>query len=174
MQRYLIFLFTMFMLGGCTREPPLTTVAHVDLARYQGDWFVIANIPYWLEDGKVATFDRYRLREDGRMDNEYWFRRGDFSAKEEVWNGVAWVHDTTTNAEWRVRFLWPFSEVYLIIDLDTEYRWAVIGHPSRDYFWILARDRALPQNIYDGILQRAATQGYDITRVKMVPQPPSP
>ncbi len=157
---------------GCApSRPPIKTVAHVDLQRYQGTWYVIANIPYWLENGKVATADRYSMRPDGRMDNIYVFRRGDFAAKEEEWKGVGWVYDTKTNAEWRVRFLWPFSAIYLVMDLDPDYQWAVIGHPSRDYFWILARKRQMAPTVYDGILARAALQGYDTSRVAKVPQP---
>jgi apolipoprotein D and lipocalin family protein len=167
---FVVALLAMF-LAGCSRQAPLPTVGQVDLKRYAGDWFVIAHIPYSLEEGKVATFDRYRLRDDGLMDNEYWFRRESFAAPEEVWKGVAWVHDTTTNAEWRVQFLWPFRIAYLIIDLDPEYRWAVVGHPSRNYFWILARERTLPESTYDGIVIRAAAKGYDVDRFRMVPQP---
>ena len=75
------------------------------------------------------------------MDNTYVFRRGSFDAPEEEWHGIAWVHDTSSNAHWKVRFIWPFSVDYLIIDLDPDYRWLAVGHPSRDYFWILARER---------------------------------
>lgn len=162
---------TLGLCGCADARPSLKTVPHVDLQRYQGTWYVIANIPYWLEDGKVATADRYALKPDGTMENTYVFRRGSFEAKEEEWSGTAWVHDTTTNAEWRVRFIWPFSATYLVIDLDPEYRWAAVGHPSRDYFWVLARERSLPAGIYDGILARAAAQGYDTSRVAKVPQP---
>ena len=159
---------------GCASRPPMATVPYVDLNRYQGDWYVIAHIPYWLEEGKVATYDRYAMRPDGTMDNIFVFRRDTFDAPEEEWRGTAWVHNTTTNAEWRVRFLWPFTADYLIIDLDPDYRWAVIGHPSRDLFWILARERHLDQTVFDGILERAKAQGYDPTRVKKVPQPVGP
>ncbi len=167
----LALLAAFLALVGCGRREPLPTVSHVDLTRFPGDWYVIAHIPYWLEEGKVATYDRYRLREDGLMDNEFWFRRGSFDAPEEVWKGIAWVHDKSTNAEWRVQFIWPFSIAYLIIDLDPDYRWAVVGHPSRDYFWILARDRHIPESTYDGILIRAAAKGYDVDRIAKVPQP---
>jgi apolipoprotein D and lipocalin family protein len=161
-----------FGLTGCAdRKPPLKTVDHVDLQRYQGTWYVIANIPYWLENGKVATADRYAMRPDGRMDNVYVFRRKSFDAPEVEWHGVGWVTNTTTNAEWQVRFIWPLSATYLIIDLDPDYRWAVIGHPSRDYFWVLARERQLNDTIYRDILTRAAAQGYDISRVAPVLQP---
>ncbi len=160
------------LLAGCGRdEPVLRTVDHVDLARYQGDWFVIANIPYWLENGKVATFDRYRERPDGTFDNEFHFRRGSFDAPEVVWHGSAKVTDTVSNAVWSVGFLWPFSTDYLVIDLDPEYRWAVVGHPSRTYLWVLSRTRTLPEDVYQGILWRAAGQGYDASLVMKVPQP---
>lgn len=161
-------------LTGCTtmNQPPLRTVPYVDLDRYLGDWHVIANIPYFLENGKVATLDRYARRPDGRLDNIFIFRRDSFDAPQEQWNGVAWVHDTTTNAEWRVQFIWPVRLTYLIIELDPDYRWAVVGHPSRNYLWVLARDRALPDDVYADILRRIAAQGYDPTKVAKVPQPP--
>ena len=161
-----------FGLTGCgDARGPLTTVPHVDLQRYLGTWYVIANIPYYLENGKVATSDVYTMRDDGTMGNSFVFRRKDFSAPEESWDGYAWVIDGTGNAEWRVRFIWPFSATYLVIDLDPDYRWAVVGHPSRDYFWILSRTRQLNPSIYAGIIARAAAQGYDVSRVAMVHQP---
>ena len=158
-------------LNGCATRPPLVTVPQVDLARMEGTWHVISNIPYWLENGKVATADRYHLRPDGRMDNIYVFRRGSFDAPEEEWHGIAWVHDPASNAHWKVRFIWPFTVDYLIIDLDPEYRWLAVGHPSRDYFWILARERRLAPEVRAGILARAQDQGYDPSRIADVPQP---
>lgn len=172
--RTLLLVALPLLLVGCAStggRPPLRTVERVDLERYMGRWYVIANIPYLLERGKVASYDTYGVRPDGRMQNDFTFRKGSFDAPEQTWHGVAWVHNPVTNAEWRVRFIWPFSVTYLVIDLDPEYRWAVIGHPSRDYLWVLARDRSLPETVYRGILDRAAAQGYDASRIMPVPQP---
>jgi apolipoprotein D and lipocalin family protein len=160
-----------FLLGGCDSRPPLITVPKVDLTRMEGTWYVITHIPYWLEEGKVATADRYKLLPDGRMENTYVFRRGSFDAPEEEWHGIAWVHDHSTNAHWKVRFLWPFSIDYLIIDLDPDYRWLAVGHPSRGYFWILSKTRQLDPAIKSGIIARAGQQGYDVTTFADVPQP---
>ncbi len=172
MKRLLLALCALGGLFGCAdARPPLKTVPHVDLQRYLGTWYVIANIPYWLENGKVATADVYSMREDGTMGNQFVFRRDSFTAPEDHWDGYAWVIDGTGNAEWRVRFIWPFSATYLVIDLDPDYRWAVVGHPSRDLFWILSRTRQLPDATYAAILERAALQGYDVSRVAKVPQP---
>jgi apolipoprotein D and lipocalin family protein len=150
----------------------LKPVPRVDLPRFMGRWYVIAHIPYSLERGKVATYDEYTLRPDGRIDNVFGFRKGSFDAPEQTWRGIAWVVDPVTNAEWRVQFLWPLRAAYVVTDLDPAYRWAVVGHPSRRYLWVLARDRALPEKQYQALLARAATQGFDTGAVRKVPQPP--
>lgn len=135
-----------------------------------GDWFVFAHIPYSLEKGKVGTLDRYALRPDGKIDNIFLFRKGSLDAPLQSWNGVAWVHDKTTNAEWRVQFVWPLRVPYLIIDLDKDYQWSVIGYPSRKLAWVLSRQPSLDPGTYAGILKRLTAQGYDTSLLKLVPQ----
>jgi apolipoprotein D and lipocalin family protein len=145
-------------------------VPQLDLPRFMGDWYVFAHIPYSLEKGKVGTLDRYALRPDGRIQNSYLFRRGSLDAPLEEWKGVAWVHDKQSNAEWRVQFVWPFRVPFLVIDLDYEYQWAVIGYPSRKLAWVLSRKTALNETTYQGILQRMQQQGYDPAKLAKVPQ----
>ncbi len=147
------------------------TVAHVDLNRYLGNWYVIANIPYFLENGKVASYDTYSMRKDGRMNNIFTFRKDSFAAPEKSWHGVAWVVNKESNAEWKVRFLWPFTSTYLVLELDPDYRWAVVATPGHKLLWVLARGRSLDDATYAEILQRIQAQGYDVKLVKKVPQP---
>jgi apolipoprotein D and lipocalin family protein len=163
----------MLLLTGCSTmsTPPLRTVPHVDLDRYLGRWYVIANIPYFLEKGKVASYDTYAKRPDGKLDNIFTFRKGGFDAPETSWHGTAWVTNPTSNAEWKVRFLWPLSTTYLVLELDPDYRWAVVGTPGRDLLWILARDRSLPAADYERILRLIEAQGYDRGKIALVPQP---
>ena len=161
------------LLSSCSTPPsksPLKTVAHVDLPRFMGDWYVFSHIPYLLEKGKVGTFDRYALRPDGRIQNSFLFRRGSLDAPLEEWKGVAWVHDNKTNAEWRVQFIWPLRVPFLVIDLDPQYQWAVIGYPSRKLAWVLTRKTTLDESTYRGILKRMEAQGYDSDLLKKVPQ----
>jgi apolipoprotein D and lipocalin family protein len=156
------------------KQAPLTTVPHVDLPRYAGDWYVFAHIPYSLEKGKVGTLDRYVLRPDGKMDNIFLFRRGSLSAPLEQWKGVAWVHNHETNAEWRVQFIWPFRLPYLIIDLDPDYQWSVVGYPNRKLAWVLSRKPVLDEATYQAILKRMAAQGYNPAHLAKVPQVTEP
>jgi apolipoprotein D and lipocalin family protein len=170
-----LLLAGMTSLVGCTsavKPParPLRTVHHVDLNRYMGDWRVIANIPYFAERGLVDSVESYALRPDGRIDNWFSFRKGSFDAPQKKITALAWVHDPRTNAEWRVRFFGLITAHYLVLDLDPEYRWTVVGHPSRNYGWIMARSKSLPEGTYREILKRLEAQGYDPGRFVKVPQ----
>lgn len=176
----LALLSGLLLWAGCTSSPmaksslpPLRTVPHVDLDRYLGRWYVIANIPYFLEKGKVASYDTYTRRPDGRLGNDFTFRSGGFDAPEKTWHGVAWVTNPATNAEWKVRFLWPLTTTYLVLELDPDYRWAVVGTPNRQLAWVLARERSLAPEVYDAILTRAAAQGIPREAFALVPQPPT-
>ncbi|GAA5132777.1 lipocalin family protein [Prosthecobacter algae] len=170
---YLLAAACLFSFTSCStavKQPPLKTVAHVDLPRYMGDWYVFAHIPYSLEKGKVGTLDRYTPRPDGKMDNIFLFRKGSLDAPLQQWKGKAWVHNKETNAEWRVQLLWPFRIPYLIIDLDPDYQWSVIGYPNRKLAWVLSRKPSLDEATYQGILKRLEAQGYDRAKLVKVPQ----
>ena len=78
-------------------------VDYVDLDRYLGRWYVIANIPYFLEQGKVASYDTYSRRPDGKLGNDFTFRKGNFEAPEKTWHGVGEIINKETNAEWKIR-----------------------------------------------------------------------
>ena len=165
------------VLAGCAarpHQPPLRTVPHVDLPRYMGDWRVIANIPYFAEQGNVDAIESYALRPDGKIANWFRYRKKSFNAPQKRADFVAEIINRRTNAEWRVHFLPLVSASYLIIDLDPQYRWVVVGHPSRNYGWVMARQKTLPAATYNGILRRLRAQGYDPARFVKVPQHPGP
>ena len=160
-----------FSLIGCgSSREPLTLVDSVDMDQMMGTWYVTHHIPYWLERGKVATKDVYTLREDGDIDVAYVFRRDTFDAEEDQWNGKSWVVEGTNNAHWKVRFWWPLTFDYLLIDKDPDYQWVVVGNNSRKYMWVLSRSPELPEASVDGIFSRAVAQGYDRSTFAAVPQ----
>jgi len=170
-----IGLLALLALSGCAMMrggPPLETVDSVDLERYMGQWYVIANIPYFGERGKVAGRAIYRMRDDGRMDDIYLYRDGDFDAPEEEMTGVAWVVNQETGAEWKVQFYWPLRFGYYIIGLDDDYRWTVVGHPSREYAWIMAREPELSDARYAELLALLESRGFDPGALEKVPQRP--
>jgi apolipoprotein D and lipocalin family protein len=79
--------------------------------------------------------------------------------------GKAWVIDKETNAKLKVSFFWPFSGDYWIIDLGENYEYAVVGHPSRKYLWILSRTPQMDEVLYQRILENLRKQSYDVSKL---------
>ena len=62
----------MMLVPGCGASlPPLKTVDRVDIPRFMGDWYVIANIPTWIEEGAHNAVESYRLDTDGTIAVSY-------------------------------------------------------------------------------------------------------
>lgn len=169
----LLVLALAFAVTGCStvKKPLPATVPSVDLDRYMGRWYVISHVPYFLEKGKVASYDYYERRPDGKLVNNFVFREKTVDGPEKTWEGVAWVIDERTNATWKVRFVWPFSVTYKILALDPDYRWAVVGTKDASLLWVLARERRLAPELYEAALAEALAKNIDVSRLAFVPQP---
>ena len=54
----------------------------------------------------------------------------------------------------------PFWGTYWVIGLDENYRWAIVGHPDREYGWVLARTPTLPDETLEGVFRILEGNGY--------------
>lgn len=156
---------TGWAMGSRDQGPPLQTVQKVDLSRYMGTWYEIALYPTSFQRGCAATKATYTAREDGSVSVVNECRRGGLDGELTVAKGTAKVVDAETNAKLKVTFFWPFYGDYWIIDLGPDYDYAVVGHPSREYLWVLSRAPRMDESTYNGILERLKAQGYDPTRL---------
>ncbi|QWT19569.1 lipocalin family protein [Bacillus sp. NP157] len=157
--------------ASCAANAPLKTVDHVDLPRYMGTWYVIGNIPNMFEKGKVETADEYRLRPDGTIDNWFHYRKG-FDQPAKSWHGKAWLPDEKDASRWKVQLLWPFRADYAILALSDDYRVSLVGLPSRKMLWVLSKDKAIDDAVYQRLLGVARAQGYPVEQMRKVPQRP--
>ncbi len=159
------------VMGARAESKPLEVVRSVDIRRYLGTWYEIATIPHRFQKGCVGVTARYALRDDGDVEVLNVCREATLDGKERSVHGKAWIVDRTTNAKLKVRFFWPFSGDYWIIELDDDYQWAVVGHPNRSYLWILSRTPQMDGALYDRLLERIAAKGYDLSKIKKTLQP---
>ena len=163
------------LLAGCAPSgqglPPLATVAHVDLPRYMGTWYEIASYPHRFQKGCVASRAEYTLRDDGQVSVRNECRQGSLDGPLKAVEGRARVVEPVSNARLAVTFFWPFWGDYWIIDLDPDYRWVVVGHPGRDYLWILSRSVTMDEALYRQIVARLPAQGYDPAKLLRTLQP---
>ena len=161
------------LLSGCQSmddHPPLKLAEHVDLSRFMGDWYVIASIPTFIEKGAHNALESYRLAGDGTIATTFSFREGNFDGQKKVYTPTGFVRDARSNAVWGMQFIWPIKADYRIVYVAPDYSSTVIGREKRDYAWIMARKPAIPEAEYRRLLGLLADQGYDISKVRKVPQ----
>jgi apolipoprotein D and lipocalin family protein len=164
----LIILFiTTFILMATTRTkyPELKTVPQVDLNRYAGKWYEIASFPQRFQKGCHCTTAEYTLSEKGYVIVENRCNKDSISGKESYIKGKAFVEEGTGNAKLKVQFFWPFRGKYWIIDLADDYSYAVVGHPNREYLWILCRTPEMHNDTYVQILGRLEANGFDTRKL---------
>lgn len=171
----LMSILTLLTAGCASSQAPLEAIdTKVELDRFMGDWYVVASIPidFWFasEAGGHNGVETYELRDDGKIATTYTFRKDSFDGEEKQFKPVAWVHNTETNAEWRMQFMWPFRSAYLIAYLDDDYQQTVIGVPNRDYVWVMTRSPAISEPEYNKLVSIVAELGYDTSLLQRVPQ----
>ena len=170
--RHLALAVLCFTLGACAgvgSKGDLPTVTSVDLSRYVGTWYEIARLPMWFQRHCVDSKAIYSGRPDGLVGvhNECVTESGGVEQVE----GVASVVDPKTNARLTVVFDNWFARLfgssregnYWILDLDPEYRTAMVGTPDRRYLWILSRIPQLEDSTYQRLVERARQLGYPVS-----------
>jgi len=174
----LLFCLLMSQVSGAEKELiELKVVEKVELNRYLGKWYEIASIPAPFQKqcayGVTAT---YSMGKEGMIEvlNQCWTKEGKLKSAK----GRAWVVDEKSNAKLKVSFVplvnWNFlAGDYWVIDLGKNYEYAVVGHPTRKYGWILAREPKIDKSALDKIIQRLAEQGYDFSKFRLTEHKPS-
>ena len=172
MLRYgLCSLLFMFMLTGCAAsKPPIRTEASVDLSKFMGDWYVIANIPTFIEKGAHNAIESYAMNDDGSIATTFRFRKDSFDGELKTYHPTGYVKDDGSNALWGMQFIWPIKADYRIVYLNEDYSQTIIGRQQRDYVWIMARTPQIPDADYQALLTLLADEGYDISKIQKVPQ----
>ena len=170
MKKSLVLLATVMPLFGCSNHAPMATVDYVDIDRFMGDWYVVANIPTFLEEGAHNAVESYEKNDDGTIATTFSFRDGGFDGELKEYHPKGFIKDTDTNALWGMQFIWPIKADYRIVYLDKDYTKTVIGREARDYVWLMARNPELTEDEYAEIVEYIDSIGYDISKLKRVPQ----
>lgn len=151
---------------------PIKTAEHVDINRFMGDWYVIANIPTFLEKEAYNAIETYELSEPGVVSTTFSFNKGGFDGERKTYNPTGFIRDDPSNAIWGMRFVWPIKADYRIVHVDDDYQNTIIGRNKRDYVWVMSRNPQIDGETYEQLLSIIRDEGYDTSLVRRVPQQP--
>jgi apolipoprotein D and lipocalin family protein len=147
----------------------LEPVSGFDLNRYLGKWYEIARLPNSFEKELVNVTATYSFRDDGKVKviNEGY--RKTKNGKHSVSVGKAKFAKGSDKGYLRVSFFWIFYGDYIIVELDPEYRYAMVAS-SHKYLWILSREPKIDNTILDRLVNRAQELGFDTGKLYFTPQ----
>lgn len=147
----------------------IRTATLVDLEKFSGQWYVIANIPTFIEKDAYNSVESYAVAPDGKIETTFTFNKGGFDGAKKVYSPTASVRDGTGNAIWGMQFVWPFKAEYRIIYIDPDYEFTIIGRSKRDYVWLMAREASIADADYQRLISIIQEQGYDLDNLRKVP-----
>ena len=168
-----ILMILILAVTACSTHKPMPAVEYVDLDRFMGDWYVIANIPTFLEKDAYNPVETYRLDDDGTIATTFTFNQGSLDGEKKSYHPRGFVQDSESNAIWGMQFIWPIKADYRIVYLDGDYQKTIIGRKSRDYVWIMARKSSMSEKEYNSLVDQVGRLGYDIEQLRKAEHNPS-
>lgn len=172
MKQLIVFLFFAMVSSSCINQNAMidkSLVKDFEIDKYLGQWYEIARFDHRFERGLERVSANYAWREDGKIrvvNRGYNEESGQMSEA----TGKAKIPDPGRPSRLKVSFFWIFYSDYLILELDKDYRWAIIGSSSDKYLWILAREPHMDDTLYRALLDKAGRRGYDVSKLIRVKQ----
>ncbi len=166
-----ISIIGLLVLNSCSVGIPdkATAVQNFDSDKYLGKWYEIARFDYRFERNLNQVTATYSKNPDGtiKVDNKGY----DYVKKE--WKqsiGEARFVTSENEARLKVSFFKPFWAGYNVIELDDDYKYALVVGNNLKYLWILSREKTIPDDVKNKYLEKAKEIGYNTGELIWVEQ----
>jgi len=166
----IIILVQIFCGCNAIKSQTMKTVEKVDIERYMGTWYEIARFPHWFEKRLVGVTATYSLKKNGKVEVLNQGYKDSLNGKLKRAKGFAKIPDPMVPGRLKVYFFWPFGGEYLILDLDENYQYVLVGDSSLKYLWILSRSPKLNDKVYTHLVEKAKSLGFNTARLEKVLQ----
>ena len=75
----------------------MKTVDYVDIERFMGDWYVIANIPTFIEKGATNAIESYKLGNKGVIETTFTFYQDSPDGEKKVYRPKGFIYNTNNS-----------------------------------------------------------------------------
>lgn len=150
--------------------PPIQPVAHVDLPRFMGKWYLIATVPTSYGKNAYNAIETYTLRNDGTIQTTFTFRDGAFDGPVKHIESTGYVQRDTGNAVWAVKVFLFLKAQYIVAYLNSDYSQMIVARDKRDYVWVFSRTPEVSQADYATLMAKVKALGYPMAALRKVPQ----
>jgi len=138
-------------------------IENFSLERYLGSWYETERIDNKFERGLSQVTAQYYIDENKRIRV---VNRGYSDEKKRYKEAKGYIKETETPGILKVSFFRPFYSSYVVLDIDREYRYALVGGGSSEYLWILSRTGEIPEGIRKEFIEKAGNMGYKTEKLR--------
>jgi apolipoprotein D and lipocalin family protein len=144
-----------------------TPVDPFDIDRYMGKWHELARFESRIEKDLKNVTEDYSMNADDTI--------------KVITTGYNYKKHKTVQASGKIKFtgdgdvgmlkvsyFGPFYVNYNVIDIDPDYRHALVCTNNLEYLWVLSRENKLPEEIKTRFINRAIGIGFDVSRLEWV------
>ena len=156
------------LLHGCQGTgamDPITTVEKLDIERFMGDWYVLADIATPFDKDAYAPTEHYVLKSDGMVETTYRYQKGNATGDFKSRTMTARPNSELPSI-WGMRLIWPFEADYRIVHIHPDYETTIVARNKRDFVWLMARTPTIDQSAFDTLLEKVQSLGYAISDLR--------
>lgn len=170
MKKSILFIMCSFMFAcSHTNKTVIPLADNVDLNRFMGKWYVIANIPTYIEKGAHNAVETYEMNDDGSINTTFTFYDDGFDGELKTYHPTGYV-SKQSNSLWGMQFIWPFKAEFIITHVSDDYQNTVIARNARDYIWIMSRTPDIDEKTYQNLIKLSTNIGYNADVIQRIPQ----
>lgn len=156
----------LFLVNACSVKVPenIKVVKNFDAKAYSGQWYEIARFDFKYEKDLKNVTANYTLNDDGTIEvvnKGYNYVKNEWEEKK----GKAKFNGNENEGALKVSFFGPFYGGYNVVAMDPDYENVLVFGESKDYIWILSRNKTIPNAVKDKFLAKAKAAGYDLDRL---------
>jgi len=153
---------------GSTTDLP--TPDYVDVEKYVGKWYAVSALPQFFSGRCAGQTAEYDILDSDTVSvlNTCIKKNGRLKTIE----GQASVTNKSTNAELEVTFNNFFTKLfnvkgeYVIIKLDENYEYVMVGSSNRKSLWIMSRTPSMPESVLAEYVGLAKSLGFNTKKLK--------
>lgn len=107
-------------------------------------------------------------KKENRIDIDFSYTEGSIKGPLKHIYQKGWINNHVTNATWKISPFWPLNFSYLIIAIDLNYEWTVVGVPNQKYLWIMAITPSISPELLNKIKNEIQALGYSTDNMRMI------
>ena len=154
----ILILLSSVLLLSCSSSPKVEKNFDFSVEKYLGKWYEIKRFNHGFEKGLKEVTANYVLEKNGKISV---INRGiDSKNKESVFYATAKQTEVPNFLKVYPNAFPLIGAQYNVAWISEDYKYAIVTSSSYKYLWFLSREKSIPLDIYNEMIQKAKTLGF--------------